>query len=170
MSVWKLSSMVIGYSLLGFLLLSGVSISLAQDTDDYEWEAVALEFEYPEDWELIELDDGSVSLISEQDVVINMYAPPVLLPRPTYPYQVLNYIMDTAPPSAVFDTPDPYELLDDTIAIRLDYTSDDYGGMLIVFVYDEAVILIDAFVVERVFNNSDADVALDVIDTLEPAN
>lgn len=170
MSLWKLASVIISYSLLGFLLLSGMGISLAQDTDDYEWDVVALKFEYPEDWELVELDDGSISLISEQDVIINMYAPPILLPRPKYPYQVLNHIIDTAPPSAVFETPEPYELLDDTIAIRLDYTSDDYGGMLIAFVYEDAVILIDAFVVERVFNNSDADVALDVIDTLEPAN
>lgn len=137
-----------------------------EDTDDYEWQIAGLEFEYPEDWDIEETEQGTISVISDRDVIINFFAPPIILPRPKAPYEALTYVIDNAHPSTVFDAPEPFEILN-TNGIRLDYTSDFYGGMLIAFVHEDEVILIDAFVHDRVFNNSDADVALDVLDTLE---
>ncbi|MEO0595433.1 MAG: hypothetical protein AAF126_04930 [Chloroflexota bacterium] len=145
------------------ILVGGV---FAQDTDDYEWEIVSLEFEYPEDWEIEETEQGTISVISDHDVIMNFFAQPIILPRPTEPFQALTYIIENAHPSTVFDDPEPIDILD-TIGTRLDYTSDFYGGMLVAFVHQDEVILIDAFVPDRVFNNSDADSALDVLETLQ---
>ncbi|MEL6527752.1 MAG: hypothetical protein AAFQ07_18795 [Chloroflexota bacterium] len=49
MGMWLIMSL--------FVLVGGV---FAQDTDDYEWEIASLEFEYPEDWEIEETEQGTI--------------------------------------------------------------------------------------------------------------
>jgi hypothetical protein len=148
------------FVLLGLCLVLLSLPAFAQDTETVEWGDTGIFVDYPSDFEVDDSGENAALILFTDDIYVKFYEPWTDFEDAEQAMEAISTNEDYE-----FDDIEDFEILGDD-GFRMDYTSDDYAGFVVTFMFDDTVHVMEGFVVDDRISSSEEDTILEIVSSL----